>query len=295
MIDSLANVHWYLLYLTPWLLLAMPRERATALGLAFVALVAALTEPQTVILAPLAVWVLVRDPRSRVIVLGWALGVAGQIITSVLAPRARTDGFPPWMSVVKGYLASSVLASGTGHGRVVGTAVATVGWWVGVVVLLAFWGLAGLALVRASAPLRAVVLTCVFGSVAAWVLPYVTNNASALYYDDVPGPPYVLPLVRWGMTASMFLLSLVALAAGSLRARKVRGGRLLSAALIVGMVAVMSVSFLVDNDGREGLYWRDGVAHARQQCATSGGVVRIPTGGTEYAVRMPCYRLTSGR
>ena len=82
-IDSLANVHWYLLYLTPWLLLAMPRERATALGLAFVALVAALTEPQTVILAPLAVWVLVRDPRSRVIVLGWALGVAGQIITFV--------------------------------------------------------------------------------------------------------------------------------------------------------------------------------------------------------------------
>lgn len=295
-IDSLANVHWYLLYLTPWLLLARPRGRATAVGLSVVALVAALTEPQTVLFAPLALWVLLRDPRSRVIVAGWALGVAGQVITFVVAPRPRTEGSPPWLSVVKGYLASTVLASGSGHGRVVGTAVATGGWWVGLVVLLVFWGLAALALVRASAPLRVAVIACVVGSVAAWVLPYVTNNASALYYDQVPGPPYVLPLVRWGMTASMLLLALVPLAAGSLRARNVRGCRLLGLVLVGGMVVVMSASFLMDNDGRQGPSWRDGVSQARQQCGSaSAGVVRIPTGGTVYAVQMPCDRLRSGR
>jgi hypothetical protein len=294
-IDSLANVHWYLLYLTPWLLLARPRGRVAAVALGLVALAAALTEPQTVILAPLAVWVLVRERRARVVVMGWAIGVAGQILTLVLSPRDRTEGFPPWMSVVKGYLASAVLASGNGHGRVVGTAVHLAGWWVGLAVLLVFWGLATLAFLHASAPLRAALITCVVGSVAAWVLPYATNNVAALYYDDVPGPPYILPLVRWGMTASMFLLTVIPLAAGSLRARKARGGRLLSTALVAGMVLVMSASFLMDNDGRQGPYWRDGVAQARQQCEGSTGVVRIPTGGTEYAVRMPCDRLASGR
>jgi hypothetical protein len=295
-IDSLANVHWYLLYLTPWLLLARPRGRATAVGLGAVALVSALTEPQTILFAPVALWVLLRDPRARVVVAGWALGVAGQVVTFVLAPRPRNDGFPPWLSVVKGYLASAVLASGNGHGRVVGTAVAKGGWWVGLAVLLVFWALAAVALIRASAPLRIAVLACVVGSVLAWVLPYVTNNASDLYYDEVPGPPYILPLVRWGMTASMLLLALVPLAAGALRARRVRGGRLLGLLLVGGLVVVMGASFLMDNDGRQGPYWRDGVSNARKQCANgSADVVRIPTGGTVYAVQMPCDRLGSGR
>lgn len=294
-IDSLANVHWYLLYLTPWLLLARPRGRAAAVGLGVVALAAALTEPQTVVFAPLALWVLVRERRVRVVVVGWAIGVAGQILTVILSPRDRTEGFPPWMSVVKGYLASAVLASGNGHGRVVGTAVHVGGWWVGVAVLLIFWGLAALAFPRASVPLRAALITCVVGSVVTWVVPYATNNVSALYYDSVPGPPYILPLVRWGMTASMLLLTVIPLAAGALRARKVRGARLISTALVAGMVLVMSASFLMDNDGRQGPYWRDSVAQARQRCGTSTGAVRIPTGGTEYAVRMPCDRLVSGR
>lgn len=284
-IANLANVHWYFLFLMPFVFLARPTRSLSSIAWGLVALVAALTEPQVIVFAPLAAWVLVRGRRAWPAVAGWALGLTAQAASYLSQPRPRVDGLPPVGATVKGYLVNAVLGSLNAHGRVVGAVVERTGWVGPSLVLLGFVAVAAVAMVRGGSRIRGAAVVLLLGSVAAWVGPYAFNNQAYLYYD-LPPNSHGLPLIRWGMTASMCLLALVPLAAAAL-SRQSRRQRMARAAL-VGLVAVMSLSFVIGNDGRLPPHWQDEVSRGREVCGSGVTSVKLATSPSGYAVSMPC-------
>ena len=88
---NLANLHSYLLYLVPFVLLATARSTAGGLAMAVVAASAALTEIQAAILVPLAVWRMVRGRRARPVGVAFLLGVAAQVVSYLATARARGE------------------------------------------------------------------------------------------------------------------------------------------------------------------------------------------------------------
>ena len=148
-IGNLANLHWFLLYLTPWLLLATPRSALGSWVLAAVAMLTTLTEPQCAVFLPLAIarltpWKVF--PRAgRPVIWAWLIGVTAQLITTVLAPRPVSAGFPPVASAVQGYVLNAGMSLSTVNTELLGRVLTHVGWWIGFVGVAAIFTLAGLA------------------------------------------------------------------------------------------------------------------------------------------------------
>ena len=93
-LGNLANLHWFLLYMSIWVLLATPRSVVGAWGMGVVALLCTATEPQCAMVLPLAVWAVVRSRRSRPVVLCWTVGVVAQVVTTLIAPREIARSLP---------------------------------------------------------------------------------------------------------------------------------------------------------------------------------------------------------
>src|SRR5664279_2857948 len=65
------NSHWYLLFLTPWLLLATPRTRAGTVAMVLLALVVTMSEPLSIVFVPLAAWRWWKAPCCRPVIYGY--------------------------------------------------------------------------------------------------------------------------------------------------------------------------------------------------------------------------------
>jgi len=101
-LGNIANLHWFLLYLTPWLLLATPRSTVGVWAMAALAFLSVATETQCAIFLPLVIWRFVVSPGSRPVMVCWLLGVAAQVATTIEAPRALGTAVPPVASTVEG-------------------------------------------------------------------------------------------------------------------------------------------------------------------------------------------------
>jgi hypothetical protein len=90
---NFANIHSYLLWLTPWLLLARSRSRTSAVLLFVTALVVSLTEIAAVLFLPLFALRL-GDKNRWPARIGLMTGLACQAITTISSPRAHPEGYP---------------------------------------------------------------------------------------------------------------------------------------------------------------------------------------------------------
>lgn len=288
---NLANLHWYVLYLVPWLLLAAPRTRVATFWMTAVAAAAALTEPQALIFAPLAVWRMVTDRSVRPIGLGFLVGIAVQLITYLTNDRGQIQsGIPPITSIAAGYginvAASAVVPEN------VGALFAHVGWW-GVALCVALLLAAGAyAFIYGSKAVRTAVLVMLAGSIIAWTFAYGFNNASDYYYgrmspDQLADPP----LVRWGNAASMMLVSLVPLAAGVVSERHPVRGPLLGVGMMAVLVGLMAAGFTSPTNPRIAPPWSGEVAAARESCAAGAEQVTIPVPPLDWPVNLDCSLL----
>ena len=123
-LGNLANLHWFLLYLSIWVLLATPRSVIGAWGMGVVALLCTATEPQCAMFLPLAVWAVVRSRRSRPVVLCWTVGVVAQVVTTLIAPREIADHYPPLLSTVEGYVLNVGMTLGSINPGILGPVLA---------------------------------------------------------------------------------------------------------------------------------------------------------------------------
>ena len=295
-VGDVANLHWYMLYLLPWVLLALPRSRVGAAGLGLVALVAVMTEPQCAMYLPLAVFVWFRQRPGRPAVLGWVLGTVGQAITYAQTAGIRPSQLGGALSAMKGYAVNVLATDVVMDGSQLGSVVVRRGWWVLAVAGALVLAVIVDALVFGAPRLRLAVAVVCLASVASWCASFFLNDHSAFDYDTMPTARLAdMPLVRWGTGAALLLAAVVPLAAEVL-VRRFPRSRPVGVGLVAGMLLVMAVWFHHGDTTRGGPQWNDGVRSGARSCAAgSARTVQVPSYPPGWAVTVPCGDLVPQR
>ncbi len=286
-LGNLANLHWFVLILVPWALLTEPRARWGVGAVAVTVLLATLTEPMCIIFAPLALWRFITAPRRRAVMLAWAVGVAAQVVTTLLSPRPRTPGRPPWMSVILGYVRDVGMSMVTSRPRPLGLAITGVGWWIGVAWVLGLLTFAAIAARFADRHVRVLLAALVLGSIASWSAAFITNNAAAFYFSVLPASEILTaPLLRWATAASAMLAATVPIAVSVLVARFPRL-RPAGWAVLGVMLAVMLVN-AVPREAREFGTWSSQIDEDIIACRSTAVDMQVFTAPDNWVLGIPC-------
>lgn len=205
-LGNTANLHWFFLWLAPWLLLYRPRSRTGSVLLGVATLAGALTEIQMALFIPLAVWRW-RERHGWPVRLGLLVGVTAQIVTLTHAVRPEPSGTPSdARTIVAGYLVNAVMTLWAGSASAITHVVSAFGWSVplGAVMVSAA---AALVVLRRGTPvqrLSAVVLPA--ASVVIWTAAFVINRPSYTYHRPAPGEAG-FAVLRYATVPSMFVLA----------------------------------------------------------------------------------------
>ena len=290
-LGNLANLHWYFLYLAPWLLLKSTRTWVERIILTVAALLVGLTEIQTAMFLPLFLYRL-RDktlwgPRIALLV-----GVGAQVFTTLSFPRTNPDAQPAnWLSVFYAWFIEGPSAVVFGTAGQVARVVIRFGWVP--VALTAAVFLAGFVVILVRGGSRERVTACALlgGSIVAACAAVALNFTDFFDYAGFNESDWAgVHLGRYAVVPSMFLLALLPLLGEVV-------GRTGRAATISVMTVLMLVYFFPVSVGREfGPVWADFLPQARQACAPSNaGPVTIvpiaPTGWIVKGVSVPCQLL----
>jgi hypothetical protein len=306
-LGNIANLHWFLLYLTPWLLLVTPRTSWGASGIALVAFFSTTTEPQCAIFLPLVLWRVYglwrpTDPESRRLMIpvlcGWFLGVAAQVVATFAAPRGVSGEFPPLASVVQGYVLNAGMTLGTTYRPLLGSVFVRFGWWPGYLGVAAILALAVLGFVKGRTSERIALVALLYGSVVSWTASFVLSRNPDFYYSELPLEEFASPLyTRWGTAASMMLAATIPVAVAVL-IREYRRRQWIWYAVLGALVIALAANLFLDTGPGYGS-WAAEVERARAVCATangsSAGTVELTTPpGPGWVINLPCPVLTGG-
>lgn len=292
-LGNLANLHWFLLYLMPWVLMSTPRSRV-GIGVAVVvALLATATEPQCVIFAPLVIWRFATFPRTRLVMGAWAVGIAFQALTYLTAPRVQTAGRPPLASIADGYVLQAGMSIVTSRGYLLGQAVATAGWWIGFAWVAGILAFAAVGFVQGRTPARAMLLTFMLGSLASWTLSLVVNNFPQFYYSQMtPEQLNNLQLGRWATAASLMLAATVPVAVAALIERHPRWWP--AGVTVLGLMMLAMVVNLAHRPVVQGPLWSDQIEAGKVVCATTpDATIDITAAPKGWVLGLPCSVVTS--
>ena len=287
-IGNLANLHWFLLYLTPWLLLATPRSTIGASAMAVVAALCTGTEPQCAIFLPLVIWRIVQSRRTWPVAAGWLVGFAAQVITTLISPRAVATHYPPLASTVEGYVLNAGMTLGTTNQVILGRLILGAGWWIGSAGVAAIIAVAVLGAVRGGLMVRVAIASLLWGSVASWAASFVLGSNPALFYSHQTDEQLRGPLlVRWGTAASMLLVATIPVAVGALVQRYPRW-RPAGAGLLVAMLLIMAGN-LFPAPAPEPPSWWTAVEQTESVCRSKPyATIKVVASPPDWLVLVPC-------
>ncbi|SBN63938.1 hypothetical protein GA0004736_2887 [Curtobacterium sp. 9128] len=294
-----ANLHWYMLVAVPWLFSYRARTWWGASVVAVLALVAVLTEVQTVLFLPLLLlaWFPRSAPRLRALpVTVVALGAgAAQAVVALTTHRSSVRGDPSVVDVVAGYLVQPVAATWDRDVAAVGRAVAAHGWWVVAVPVVVLVLLVLAAMVVGTWPARFLLVGLAGGSVAVWVAALVANSSADGRWGSLDDAHLAtLGATRYAAAAGMLLLSAVVLTAAVLVEQQRTGGtgRVIGAAVawcVVALVVAVSVLNVAPGPAQRsaGPVWAPQVTESIAACrAEPGRILVIRT--APWAAEVPC-------
>jgi hypothetical protein len=315
-LGNTANLHWYFLWLTPWLLLYRPRSRSGAWMLSVAALLAALTEIQMAMFVPLLLWRFRDRVRWPVRIL-FLVGVAAQIGTTLLWPRGHSTAqlIEP-ASLAYGYLINCVMTIWLPSALDIGKLLTSVGPIACIVFLLPFLAAAGWGFRYGTRLKRVMIVTLLLGSAVLYVIAVEISPGTFYDYARMTTQQLAVPwLARYGVVPSMMLLALVPIAVTTRRPRSAaaslrtpvppaasralrRATRLaLPWAASVLIIALMLAQFGPASTRRSGgpLYQPQVAAQARA-CLTKPASDTVPLAGapaSDWKVYVPCSLLDS--
>lgn len=308
-----ANLHWYMLVLAPWLFAARPRSWWGASVVAVLAVGAVLTEPQTLVSAPLllvAWWPASgagRRPSLRAlpVTVVTLLAGAAQVVTALTTDRISRPGDPTVRDVVHGYLLQPLAAAWTRDVGAVAEAVDRHGPGVVVVPGVAIAVVLLAALVLGGWRARFQVVALAVASVVVWVAALVANASADGHWGerDVSAFAEAGPS-RYAAASAMLLVSAVVVAASVLIDRRGRSaGSVAVVGVLSGVVGWLTVAAVVAaatgavvpgatqrSDGPE---WRPQVERQVETCrADPGAVLDVRT--APWGTAVPCALVLRG-
>ena len=300
-LGNAANVHSLFLWALIWMLLHSPRTRRGAIALGAIALFAALTEIQSLLLLPLLL-IRPRQPLRWIVRGGLLLGLTGQVLVTLIFPRGHTGNPPvPPLSMLYGYLINAVTPLGVPQ-HSIGPVIASSGPTVALVILVCLTPAVVYALVRGQALQRYAVITLVAGSLVFFVVDIATNPNTFYDYATMTHDQLsTVWLVRYGVVPSMMLAATVPIAAAIAwerrRERHGEHGRSLQKAVAVSSCLLLAVLLLVQFGPQQtrrswGPAWQPQLAAARLECSRNpelGSVVLRET--INWHVVVSCTRL----
>ena len=292
-LGNTGNLHWFLLWLTPWVLLCRPRSAREGWTLGAVLLVVGLSEIQAAMFGPLLL-VGLRDRRRRPMAAGFVLGIAAQVVTLLATGRSAAsadEGTPSLLDLVQGYGLHVFLQQWRPATGGVGDLLVDRGWPVVVAASVPFL-LVLVALVVSSRTRddRILTATLLAGAVVPFVAGIVLNFRSFLAFSDFAFDTLAIfaPL-RYAVVPAMFVLAAVAVVAD-------RASRPIGAALLVALLALGLWHFDAGPTNRsDERGWVAALDRAADTCRRTGAEeVDVRTAPDTWEVRLRCAEITDG-
>lgn len=276
--NSIANLHWPLLYTVFWLLIWTPAGRAGRVLAPVVVAATALSDILVLVFLPLAaVRLFVRRDRYSAVLAGvLAVGVAVQLSGLATGSSAREDISLDPVQPITGYVLRAVPAGLVGERWLpeagsdpLRLALAALAW-----LLLAAAAL--VAVRRVTAPRWPLAAATIVHSVGLYALPVILTGIA---------PP------RYALAPTLLLL--VALVAALHPGTTERSGVPL-AVLAVGYAVVCALNLQVDTARDDGPRWSDELDNARTECLTTApGSVAVPItpADADWTAELRCRHL----
>jgi hypothetical protein len=293
LLGNTANLHWFLLWLTPWVLLHRPTTRARGWALGAVTLVVGLSEIQAAMFAPLLL-VRRRDRHRWPVVGGLVAGIAAQLVTLAVAGRqasAADEGTPSLLDLVQGYGLHVFLQMWRPATAGVGDVLVDHGWTLIVAASVPF--LLVLAALVATTRTRddlVLALALLAGAAVPFVAGIVLNFRSFLAFDDFAFETLAIfsPL-RYAVVPAMFVLAAAVVVAD-------RAPRALCA---LGLAALLGLGLWHLDAGPTNRShepgWAASVERAAETCRRTGAeTVEVRTTPETWEVVLSCADATGG-
>ena len=289
LLGNAANLHWFFIWITLWILLYRPRTRIGAWMLAIVTLIGAMSEIQVLVLVPLLL-VNVRAHNVWPPRIGLAVGLVAQIITSVLSPRvAHAGGLG---GALRAYVGQVALPNFAANRQTMTAALGEHALLWEVLAIVPFLLAALVCLRWGSALQRVTTLYLVPGSFVIWVVDSYLNGYGG---SPIHHAPFVF--IRYAVIPSMLLLASIVLAAQVLASRRAPIA-LIGTAAVAALVVVMVVQYTPTETNRsDGPTWAKAIGAARKSCESSASgmnqlVVTAPRTKTAlWTFPISCERL----
>ncbi|WP_267423834.1 MULTISPECIES: hypothetical protein [unclassified Curtobacterium] len=292
-----ANLHSFLLFLTPVLLLVRPRTWTGAVAPAVIAFVVAVSEIQAVYFVPMLVLVLAwRNRRAWPIGGALLLGLGLQLLSVLSSSRVRTPMHQDPSDVVTGWFLEPVLSTLYPKASSAAVRLAQVGFGLAVVLALVFVAAAAVVLVGrwrrgdGLGRLRALTIALLVGSPLVWAAGVVLNPTPLIDFSE-HGITFLgqTGYVRYAAPASMFLIGLVVLAAE----RLVRVGRtvttIVAAVVLIGVCGGLALRAAPSDVARSGApTWSAEFRHGERDCDGGAADSRLEQAPWGWGVTLAC-------
>lgn len=296
-LGNFANIHWYFLWLTPWLLIKPAKSKVDGALLFAIALLVALTEIISVVFAPLFLFGL-RDKRYWAARAGLGLGLAGQAYATLTHPRTGDLSYQldPW-SALYGWVLNT--AGPIVYGTPASVAQLIENFGAAPMILAALLVLAVPAAVLMLGSRRDKWLAGLFvsSSVVVWVACVVSNPAKYLDYASFSASdwPEFFVFGRYSVVPTMFVLAAVPLLASALA----RFGRAAPVVVLASFALLLASMYFPPSTSRSiGPVWSEQVRAGRDLCtSTPEATVHDLRSSPPFfngVVRLSCQQLRAG-
>ncbi|TDT82521.1 hypothetical protein DFO47_102452 [Arthrobacter sp. AG258] len=291
---NFANVHWFLLWLAPWLLLKPAKSRKEGIFLLVASLVVALTEILALMFVPLFLyrW---RDKSKWYAAVGLVVGLACQIFVTLTNPRSPSSGYPVnAFSVFEGWFLNSSSALFFGDSATVTSRIHAFGPLPIVFAAFPFIMLLAYIMWKGSSAHRFLAGTMFVASIGTWAATQVVNPQPFFDYAAFNAADWNgFFISRYSTAPSMFLLALFPLASAVL----LTNSRAKASLLIGSFLALQLVFFFPTVVSRtNGPVWSEEVNAGKQACSANptfetSGIQIAPRGWFADKVHIGCKEL----
>lgn len=289
-----ANLHWFLIFAAFWAFIWVPRGPGGRLVSAAIVVMATLSDPQTILLAPLAIArvLTIRSWRDHLVTIAFIGAALVQLGVVWVAPYLGAGGREVHGADV--YSLAEIFGTLVVAVNIAGMPVTERFWgstgavvpWVGVAAFVAF---ALYALRRPPSRLRSLALIALGMSVVSFIVPFWMNGTV-----EVGQPISSFLRSRYLIVPALMLLTSFFLIVSELASRVDGGRRPIVMIVIVWYAAVAAMSLTYPNNRANGPAWPSALAQARQACPANATIEvpippRIPPPG--WVVRLDCQDL----